>query len=338
MFTKQHRSLRYLLSTALLTLSLASQADQPATEITELNQVANTMTEPVIAIEPTSETVTAVTEIATTNLLELDEVAGAALMQQLRQEVSALYQATVKQYADSPNVGIIKTNATDNWCPTLFRLINQITAKAGVESLTSISLGFKDWLTYSCQTGLPAANGDSKLLLGSEVFNLLNYQELIVLLAHEIGHLQRDSVGKLWWADLTLGLTATAAIIAWGRYNQVYTSPTTWGKIKDHLKFAWLSKKGLAVGIPLGLARLAIGKYLLRREEYAADEFAYQLIGQPAAQISALQKYRTAIETHYPHLLADQKIAIKFGLHHHPTPAQRAAYLQALQAADGAQA
>ncbi|HLB40736.1 MAG TPA: M48 family metalloprotease [Candidatus Babeliales bacterium] len=343
MLNTAHHPLKQILSTVLLTASIVSWADQPndltaanTAQLTTTTQIAE-VSAPITADQPTTETATAITALTSSNLLELDEVAGEAFMQQMRAEISALQIYFNSTQATNPAISAAVINKKSGWCPTLYQLLDAITAKANVTPFTTVTIGCKADIAYGLQINgslLELLQG-SKLLIGAEIPKFLNYQELFALLLHEMGHLAAGpaNINTLQNIELAIGTAQFATIIAWARHNQAYNSPTFWGNIKNHFKFMF-TKKGFAVGASLGLTCALLKKYLERRAEYAADKFANQLIGRPEALISALEKYTAVLEAQCPHLMAVEQAAAKVGLNHHPTVDQRTTYLQELQAAD----
>lgn len=307
MLSTTPHSLKQILSTILLTVSILSWADQP-----------------------TPETVTAITALENSKLLELDAAAGAAAMAQIKAEINELEFQLALTYPGQ--VMILRIEG----CPTLHRLVNEISHK--IDNHPVEFLIFRNTTPQSCMLAvelhpMPGRGLQPALMIGTDALPKLEWLEFVTSLAHEMGHLQAGHLTKKLITEQLVGLAGGAALIAFANSQHAYVSPTVWGKIKDHFKFSFTAK-GFATGIGIAAISTGITAYLSRRYEYAADKLSYQAVHQPVALISGLQKQADMLAEKCPTRAQLLRKLEVIGLADHPSLAQRAAYLKQLQAAD----
>ncbi len=265
------------------------------------------------------------------NLLELDEVAGKALMAQILVEAKALKINFDTTYAGIPAVSMCFLNHSN--CPTLYNLIKALIAKVDLpKDFDWVCMGFRQH-AIACQVeqhqaidGVLAGTG---LTVGYEVLETVTYNELIALLAHEVGHIKLQHLDTKLKVQLVAGSVRTGLWILYAHYNNVYTDPTVWGNIKDHFKFSF-SAKGLASGAALTLAQLYAMSYVSQRFEYQADRFSNEIVNQPTALIDGINKLEHMTLIKNPISIKLVRAAQIIGLSTHPTTKNRAAYLAKL--------
>lgn len=141
------------------------------------------------------------------------------------------------------------------------------------------------------------------LVVDASLFRLLSPAEREAILAHELAHLEthdafvqtlaysamRTVVGLLLvpLLPLLLLVTGIARAAAWMRGQ-----PGEWSRNPVLLVYAWLS---LGVTV-LGIAITALIRAHSRRREYAADDRAVAITGDPLALARALRKIERATE------------------------------------------
>jgi heat shock protein HtpX len=184
--------------------------------------------------------------------------------------------------------------------PGLFARLDDLCARAGVERPP----------LYVADLGEPNAFavGDLEsgaVVLDDSLFALLSADELTGVLAHELGHLKaRDSLVQVLSLTavgtavelLTLALlpavllaTGVAKAWAWAR-----GTPGAWSRtLPGRLRTLALS---LVLLVPTVVSLAALARS--RRREFAADDFASDLTGDPAALARALRKIEDATRVH----------------------------------------
>ncbi len=115
------------------------------------------------------------------------------------------------------------------------------------------------------------------VILSNELVEKMSPDELKGIIAHEVGHLKRNHIFKLYLAFVVA--------IAIGYFCSVYVFPITFAKLPIHEAFQHAIKGGIFYGVPIWI----ISSLTQRVLEYEADAYAGTLAGKEHI-IAALNK------------------------------------------------
>lgn len=150
-----------------------------------------------------------------------------------------------------------------------------------------------------------------RIILGDTLLTGYTKEEILAILAHEVGHYRnRDS----------LRLVATSSVLALAGFYVAHlclTRLSGWLGIGD-IGFIGAAPLFVFSLFVFSLASMPFANLYSRRREFAADAYAIQTMGSPDALVSAFEK------------LADQNLSnkepaawVEFLLHSHPSIARR---------------
>jgi STE24 endopeptidase len=184
--------------------------------------------------------------------------------------------------------------------------------QAGIEVVGVYKWGVESG-TQTANAAFAGLGRRKKIIIGDSLLSRYSQEEILVILAHEIGHYKNRDTLRLMFTSSAL------ALIGFYISHQCLTG------LSGALGFASIYDIGAA---PLfifslfvfSLVSMPFSNMYSRRREYAADAYAIQTMGSPDALVSACEK------------LADQNMAHKepsawaeFFLHSHPSSARRIA-------------
>jgi STE24 endopeptidase len=161
---------------------------------------------------------------------------------------------------------------------------------------------------------------NSRIVLWDTTLNRLNDQEILFIMAHEMGHyvMKHIYVGIAGYLLLSLlGLYLTYKIV-----NMVVKR---WGKLlhlSDHRDISSLPLILLIISM-LAFTSSPLTNAASRYQEHAADKYAIKLTGNPEAAISSFQKLtKSGLSQVHPPFL------VKLFRYGHPTILERIVYLE----------
>jgi STE24 endopeptidase len=161
-----------------------------------------------------------------------------------------------------------------------------------------------------------------KLALFDTLIEGHSSEEIVAIVAHEMGHFKLGHIPKMILASI-----ATQGALFWilGRFladaNSAIQVQTTLGLVQPSLAGSFLLMSVLY--LPLSRIFTLVSLQLSRRHEFEADRYSKETFGKPEALISALEKMETDHLSHpSPHWL---KVALEYS---HPPVSKRAIALR----------
>jgi heat shock protein HtpX len=186
-----------------------------------------------------------------------------------------------------PNVIAKLYNArkvNENELPKLYALVNILSEKADLEKAPDVY-----YIPYSEPIILSASLKDNAAIaVSGGMLQLLDYDEMYGVLAHEISHIKNRDIWVMQITDIASRLATFVAYI--GQVLMIVLLPV----LLDDLVFFWMLFIVLAAIPPITkLMQLSLS----RVREYAADLDSVMLTGSPKYLINALYKINSIEES-----------------------------------------
>lgn len=160
----------------------------------------------------------------------------------------------------------------------LYHMVADISRRAGIETVPGI------W-TLSSMRPIAFATGDrhsSAIALSRGIFNSLDADELVGVVAHELSHIAHDDSRIMWFSEMTVKMVALFSIV--GQVMVLISLPAIFAGERE------VSLALLAIVFISPPVAMLLQLSLLRTREFAADALSVKLVGSAWPLIRALDK------------------------------------------------
>ncbi|MBN2686377.1 MAG: M48 family metallopeptidase [Pontiellaceae bacterium] len=199
----------------------------------------------------------------------------------------------------------------------LAEAVRKMMSDAGIQVVGVFKWGLEE-KTTTANAAFTGFGRTRRIILGDTLLSGYSQEEILAILAHEVGHYKNRDIPRLMFTSSVLALlglyvahlclTSLVGLLGLGRIDNIAAAPI----------FLFSIFIFSLIAMPFANAHS-------RRREYAADAYAVKTLGSADALASALEK------------LADQNLSnkepapwIEFLLHSHPSIARRVARVRSL--------